>query len=199
MNNNTRIKSLLCVTSLVFCTIISLSGCTTIQTHSQKTHINDQALLGTWVGSLEMPVFGRENNTTITQITFANNRSEMVLLTGNRTYLMNYTYIAAGGTLVLTPLMNNRNGFAGRQPMNWSQPQNGTMFPWNRTGAPNGTQPPENKTWLSNGTNPYQGGWPSNGTQPSDQRASMNLSFNYAVDAQANLLILNNVQFTKLQ
>jgi hypothetical protein len=187
------------MTSIMFCAIVSLSGCTTNQTTSQNINENDKALLGTWMGSLQMSLFGNQNNTTITQITFTNNLSEIVLTTENRTFPMNYTYTAAGGTLVLTPSMNNRNGFPGRQPFNGSQPRNGTIYPWNGTGAPNGTQPPENRTWPSNGTNPDPGGWPSNSMQQQGQRLFMNLSFTYAVDAQATILILNNAQFTKLQ
>jgi len=81
----------------------------------------------------------------------------MVLTVGNRSFSMNYTYTVNGDSLVLTSLMNDRNGFGGRPPFNGTMPPNGTRPLGNWTGPPNGTQPQGNGTWPPNGTNPHNG------------------------------------------
>ena len=147
-----------------------------------------------------MSIFGGGNNATVSQITFTSDRTEMLLTSGYRTFTMNYTYAQTSDTIVLTPIMNDRNGFAGKEPLNRTLPPNGTQFHGNKTWSPNGTQPPGNGTWPPNGMNPYNGTWPSDGTRPpGDNMPSMTVSFNYAVDEEATVLFLNNVQFKKVQ
>jgi len=200
MNRKTKRIQLVSVGGIVLCILVGLSGCTTNQTEKQTTNDNAKTLLGTWTGSLQMPLFSGENNTTLSQIIFTSDSTEMFLTSGKRTFTMNYTYTATSDTLTLTPLMNQRNGFGSREPFNGTAPPNGTLFPGYGTIPPNGTRPPGNETWPLNGTNPpFNRTWPSNGTRPpGEMRPSMTITFNYVVDEQARVLLLNNVQFTKV-
>jgi hypothetical protein len=200
MKQQTKTITLLFINSIVLFALVSLSGCTTNQTKNQTTNEYANSLIGTWAGTLQIPMFGGENNTTVTQISFTMNRSEMILSGAEKTLTMNYTYIATSDTLTLTPLMTERNGFTGGEPFNGTAPPNGTMFPRNRTSPPNGTLPPGNGTLPPNGGNPYNGSWPSNGTRPQgDMRQSMTVTLSYTLDKEAGILLLNNARFTKIQ
>jgi len=179
--------------------VVGLSGCTSYQNGDKNTDETTTAFLGTWVGALQIPMLGGNSTVTISQITFLNNRSEMVLIGGNRTFTMNYTYSVSSDTVVLTPILNDRNGLGRRDPFNGTLPPNGTKFPENRTFPPNGTQPPGNGTWLPNGTNPNNGTWLFNGTQsPRNNQLSMTLSIRYSFNKEKTVLTLNDILYTKL-
>jgi ABC-type Fe3+-hydroxamate transport system substrate-binding protein len=200
MSRKVKAIQLFFTNGIILFALVSLSGCTTNQNENQNTNENVNAFLGTWVGTLEMPMFGGESNASVSQITFTSDRAEVILTSENRTFSMDYTYTTNGDSLILTPTMIDRNGFPGGQSFNGTMPPNGTRPPGNWTWSPNGTQPPGNGTWPPNGTNPYNGTWPSNGTRPpGDNRPSMTVSFIYAVDEEARVLYLNNEQFTKVQ
>ncbi len=200
MSQKTKKIQLIFINGMVLVAMVGLSGCTSNQIEDQITNENVNTLLGTWRGTLQMPMFDEKNNATISQISFIKNRTEMVLRSENRTFTMNYTYTATNDTLVLTPLMTDRNGFPDREQFNGTLSPNMTMFPGGGAVPPNGTQPPGDRTWPPNGTNPYNGTWPSNRTRtPGDMRLSMTVSFSYAVEEETRMLLLNNVQFTKVQ
>ena len=147
-----------------------------------------------------MPMFGAGSNVSVSQITFTNNRTEMILTSQNRTFTLNYTYSATRDTLVLTPLITERNRFAEREPFNGTIPPNATQPPGTWTISPNGTQPPGNGIWPPNGTTPFNGTDPSNWTRPPGYNpSSMTITFLYAFDEGSSVLYLNNEQFIKVQ
>jgi ABC-type Fe3+-hydroxamate transport system substrate-binding protein len=188
MNRKTIILQLSIMSAMIVIVLVNLSGCTTNQNENQRTNNTVNTLLGTWVGTLQIPMFGGRSNTSISQITFTSTLAEMTLSNQERTYSMNYSYTINGNSLILTPIMTNRNGFPGGQPFNRSTPPNGTHLPGNWSGSPNGTQPPGNRTW------------PFNGSRPSgDTRPSMTITLTYIFDVQTKELYLNNAQFTKVE
>jgi hypothetical protein len=127
--------------------LVSLSGCTTNQNETQNTNETINTFLGTWTGTLQMPMFGGENNASVSQIIFTSDRAEMIFGDGNRSFSMNYTYTVNSDSLVLTPMMNDRTELDGRPSFNGTSPGNETRPPGNWTAPSNGTQPPENGTW----------------------------------------------------
>ena len=187
MSRKTKTIQIFLTISIVLLVLVGLGGCTTNQNEIKNTNETVNAFLGTWAGTLEIPMVGGSGNTSASQITFTSNRAEMMLTTGNRTFAMNYMYTTNGNSLILTPTMTDRNGFPGGQPFNGTIP-------------PNGTQPPGNRTWPPNGTNPYNGTWPSNRTQPpGGNRPSMTISLTYAFDEEKTMLTLNGAKFIKTQ
>ncbi len=174
--------------SIVLLIIVDLSGCITNQTTHQTTNETTSSLIGTWTGSLQLPLFGTGMNATMTEITFTTNQTVMKLSDGMRSFTMNYTYIITSDTIMLTPMMTNRNGFQGRDPFNGTIPPNGTQPPGNGTRPPTGGTPPFNETGLINGTRP-----------PGDIRQSLTITLSYTVDKNTQSLRLNNVWFTKVQ
>jgi hypothetical protein len=198
MKKKTNVVQIVFVTSAIVLTIVGLSGCTS--NTAEDNDLNDQTttLVGTWVGTLQIPLFGGNSNATVSQITFTGNRTEMMLSSGGRTMTMNYTYTTTSETIVLTPVME-RSGFPSQGSFNGTFPQNGTMPPRNETWSPNGTRPPGNGTWPPNGENPYNGTSPSNGTRPTGNiRPSMTITFTYAFNKEPTVLYLNNNRFTKV-
>jgi hypothetical protein len=160
--------------------IFSLSGCTTTTQPTQKNPFT-----GTWVGTMEMPLFGGRNNTSVSQITFTDDHAEMLLTTDQGSFPMNYSYTVNGNTVVFEPLRMNRGGFSGRMPFNGTERPNGTRQPGNGTWQPNGTMP-FNRTGSFNWTRP------PGGTQP-----SMTLSFVYSFNEEDTELSLNDAQFIR--
>lgn len=199
MNKQIKNLQIYFINAVILLGIIGLSGCTSYQNGDKNTDETLNAFLGTWVGSLQMSVFGAGDNVMISQIAFRSNRSEMLLTNGNRTFRMNYTYSVTSDTIVLTPILNNRNGLGRRDPFNGTLPPNGTKFPGNWTLPPNGTQPPGNRTWPPNGTFPNNNSWPLNGTQPPrNNQLPMTLSLRYYFNEEKTVLTLNAMQYTKL-
>ena len=175
-------QALVIVSSFIFL-VVCFSGCTS----NQNTNENENSFSGTWVGNVEMPLFGRTGNATISKITFSGNTLEMTLSSEQGTFTANYTYSINGATLVLEPQFNGRGGFPGRQPNNSTPPGN-----W--------TRPPTNETWPINGTRP--GNWtrPENGTwNPGGGRPSLSISFTYSVNEDGTVLYLNGAEFRKIQ
>jgi hypothetical protein len=174
-------KALVIVSSFIFL-VVCFSGCTS----NQNTNGNGNIFSGTWVGNVEMPLFGRNGNASVSEITFFGNTMEMTLNSEQGTFTTTYTYSINGATLVLEPQFNDRGGFPGRQPNNSTLPGN-----W--------TRPPMNETWPINGTRP--GNWtrPENGTwNPSGGRPSMSISFTYSVNDDDTILYLNGAEFRKV-
>jgi hypothetical protein len=166
---------------------VCFSGCTSNQNTS-----DENLLSGIWVGNLEMPSFGRNTTTSVSEITFSGNTVEMTLNTAQGTYTTNYTYSINGATLVLTPQFNGRGTFPGRQPYNGTQPGN-----W--------TRPQNNGTW-SNGTFPGNGTRPGNWTNPGNRtgfpgggQPRMSVSFTYNLNDDHTILYLNGAEFRKTQ
>lgn len=175
-------QGLVIITSFIFL-VVCFSGCTS----NQNTNENEKILSGTWVGNVQMPLFGRTGNATVTKITFSGNTVEMTLSTQQGTFSTNYTYSINGATLVLNPQFNGRGGYPGQQPYNGTRPGN-----W--------TRPPTNETWPINGTRSHNGSWPSNGTRPPGSgRSNMSLSFEYSFNEANTVLYLNGSPFTKVQ
>ena len=94
MSQKTKIIQIFLTNGIILLALMNLSGCTTNQNENQNTNKNVNTLLGTWVGSIQIPMFGGGNNATVSQITFMNDRTEMVLTSGNRTFTMNYTVLS---------------------------------------------------------------------------------------------------------
>jgi hypothetical protein len=175
-------KVLVIVSSFIFL-VVYFSGCTS----NQNTNGNGNIFSGTWVGNVEMPLFGRNGNASVSEITFSGNTVEMTLSSEQRTFTANYTYSINGATLVLEPQFNGRGGFPGRQPNN-------------STPSTNWIRPPTNETWPINGTRP--GNWtrPENGTwNPGGGRLSLSISFTYSVNEDGTVLYLNGAEFRKVQ
>lgn len=173
-------QGLVIITSFIFL-VVCFSGCTSIQ------NTNGNPFSGTWVGSVEMPMFAGISNTSVSQITFTDSNMEMTLTSERGTYTMNYTYTVNGDTLALQPKFPGRGGFPGRQPYNGSRP------PTNGTWPGNGTRP-HNDTWPSNGTRPNNGTW-----NPGGERPSMSVSFVYSFNEEHTVLYLNGSPLTKVQ
>jgi hypothetical protein len=191
---------LLFVSAALVLSLVSFSGCTSNQTANQATNGNTDELLGTWVGTVNMPGSGlRNNNTTVSQMTFRDNGVELTLESQRGSFMMNCSYSFTADTLTLQPMFSGRNGsFGGRLPFNGTRP-------WNETRQWNGTRPPGNGTWPPNGTRPYNGSWPSNwtrrgnGTFPGDRRSFTEITFTYTYDEQTRTLYLNGSPFTKVR
>jgi hypothetical protein len=174
-------KALVIVSSFIFL-VVCFSGCTS----NQNTNENENTISGTWVGNVQMPLFGRTGNATISKITFSGNAVEMTLNSEQGTFTANYSYFINGASLVLESQFNGRGGFPGRQPNNSTLPGN-----W--------TRPPMNETWPINGTRP--GNWtrPENGTwNPGGARPSMSISFTYSANEDGTVLYLNGAEFRKV-
>lgn len=164
-----------------------LSGCTSNQ------NTNGNHLSGIWVGSVEMPMFGGQGNTSVSQITFTDETSTMTLLGDRGTFTMDYTYSVNGDLLVFEPKFTNRNGFPGGQPNNGSLPPNGTR-PWNDSRSP------MNGTWAPNGTRPNNDTRPSNWTRPPGSgQPSLSVTYQYRFNEDYTILYLNGAPFTKIQ
>jgi len=161
---------------------IGLSGCTS--TSNQNTNNiqgNTDKFLGIWTGEMQMPMFGGNNISTLSQITFMDTIAEVSLTNEHGTYTMNYSYTINGNTLVLEPKFSRQNGFPGRRSYNGSEPWNGTRPPINRNWSRNGTRPPMNGSW-----------------QPGGERPSMSISFEYQFNDEYTILYLNGAQFIKV-
>ncbi len=187
MKQENYTKALVIVSSFIFL-IVCFSGCTS----NQNTNENENTFSGTWVGNVQMPLFGRAGNATISQLTFSGNTVEMTLDSEQGTFTTTYTYSMNGTTLVLEPQFNGRGGFPGQQPYNGTLPGN-----W--------TRPPTNETWPINGTRPYNGTRPGNWTMPENGtwnpgggRPSMSISFTYSVNEDYTVLHLNGAEFRKI-
>ncbi len=135
MKQENYTKALVIVSSFIFL-IVCFSGCTS----NQNTNENENTFSGTWIGNVQMPLFGRAGNATISQLTFSGNTVEMTLDSEQGTFTTTYTYSMNGTTLVLEPQFNGRGGFPGQQPYNGTRPGNWTM--------------PENGTWNPGGGRP---------------------------------------------
>ncbi len=191
MKQKTRDILVLTSSGFIFLALVNLCGCTT----NQNKNINSDAnwLLGSWVGTLQIPLFGGDDNTFVSEITFSSDHAEMILTNGNRTFSMNYTYLINDNSLVLTPIMPERGRFPDRRPLNGTFPPNGTRASGNET------QPSGDRMWLPNNTDPYNGTWPSNRTHPpGDNQGLMTLTFLYAFDEENKVLFLNTAHFTKV-
>jgi hypothetical protein len=199
MNQKTITVQVFALSSILFLAVVSLSGCTTNQTADQNTNDDVNALLGTWVGVVQMPMFGSEGNASISQITFRSNTAEVTVGGTQGSYTINYTYTMNGNTIVLQPTFNERGGFPGGQPFNGTVPSDGTRPPWNGTWSQNGTFP-GNGTLPPNGTRPPGNGtWPQNGTQLSgNQRPSASISFTYRFNDDDMVIYLNESRFTRI-
>jgi hypothetical protein len=178
----------LVITVVFIFLVVCFSGCTS----NQNTNENENILSGTWIGNVEMPLFGRNGNTSVSKLAFSGNIVEITLNSEQGTFTANYTYSINGSTLVLKPQLNGRGGFPGRQ-MNNTQPGN-----W--------TRPPSNETWPTNGTHPFNGTRPSNWTRPENGtwnpgggRPSLSISFTYSINEQHTILNLNGAEFRKVQ
>jgi hypothetical protein len=181
-------KALVIVSSFIFL-VVCFSGCTS----NQNTNGNENVFSGTWVGTVEMPLFGRNGNASASEITFSGNAMEMTLNSEQGTFTTTYTYSINGATLVLQPQFNGRGGFPGPQPNN-STPQG------------NWTRPPTNETWPINETRPYNGTRPGNWTRPENRtwnpgggRPSLSISFTYSINEDRTVLYLNGAEFRKVQ
>jgi len=188
MKQEKHIQILVIVSSFIFL-VVSFSGCTS----NQSTNETDTQLGGTWVGNVQMPLFGRNGNASVSEITFSGNAMEMTLNSEQGTFTTTYTYSINGATLVLQPQFNGRGGFPGPQPNN-STPQG------------NWTRPPTNETGSINGTRPYNGTRPGNWTRPENvtgnpggRQPSMSISFTYSVNGDHTILYLNGAAFNKVQ
>lgn len=201
MTQKTHTTKVICTLFFVSLVMVGLSGCTTNQTTHQTTNETTNSLIGTWTGSLQLSLFEAGMNTTMTQITFTTNQTNMKLSDGMRSFTMNYTYTTTSDTITLTPMMIKREGSQGRDPVNGTIPPNGTMFPGNGTIRPNVTQPPENGSWPPIGGTPqFNETEPRNRTHPpGDMRQSMTITLRYTVDNDTQSLLLNSVRFTKVQ
>lgn len=195
MNKKITPQILIINNILFFALITSLSGCTT----NQVTNENVNSFLGTWVGTTEIPMSGREGNASVSQITFTINTAKLTFNITQESFTMNYTYTINGNTLMLQPIFNERDAFPGGQPFNRTMPFNGTRPPRNGTWPQNGSIP-NNETLPFNGTQPWENGtWLHNWTRPpSNQRLSPLISFTYRFNNIYTILYLNESQFTKL-
>jgi hypothetical protein len=181
MKQEKCVQALVLVSSFIFL-VVCFSGCTS----NQNTNENKNTLSGTWVGNVQMPLFGRTGNTTVTNIMFSGDTVEMTLNLELGTFTTNYTYTINGSTLVLEPQFIGRGGFPGRPRNNGTSPGN-----W--------TRPPTNETWPINGTRP--GNWtrPENGTwNPGGARPSMSISFTYSFNEDGTVLYVNGAEFRKV-
>ena len=187
MKQQNYTKALVILSSFIFL-IVCFSGCTS----NQKTNETRTQLSGTWVGNVEMPLFGRSGNASVSKLSFSGNSVEMTLNSEQRTFTVNYSYSLNGSMLVLEPQFNDRGGFPGRPQNNSKQPGN-----W--------TRPPSNETWPTNGTRPYNGTRPGNwirsenGTwNPGGGQPSMSVSFTYSFNEEYTVLYLNGAEFRKI-
>ncbi len=183
-----HIQALLGITAVFIVILVSISGCTS----NQNTNETITQLSGTWMGNVEMSMFGSGGNASVSQITFTSNTAELTMDSSQRSFTINYTYIVNGNTIVLKPKFGNRGGFPGQPP------QNGT-FPWNNT-----TRPPMNETWP-NGTQPSNWSRPGNWTGPMNRtgnpggtQPSMSITFTYSVNEDHTVLYLNGAEFRKI-
>ena len=181
--------ALLGITVALFFVLVIICGCTS----NQKTNETRTQLSGTWVGNVDMPLFGRSGNASVSMLVFSGNSVEMTLNSEQGTFTANYSYSLNGLTLVLEPQFNGRDGFPGRQLNNSTVPGN-----W--------TRPPSNETWPTNGTHPYNatrpGNWtrPENGTwNPGGGQQPMPMSFTYSLNEERTILYLNGAEFRKVQ
>ena len=58
----------------------------------KNTNKMEIQLSGTWIGNVEMPAFGRAENTSISQLKFTSNTTELTLENAQGSFTMNYTY-----------------------------------------------------------------------------------------------------------
>jgi hypothetical protein len=186
--NAQKYKFLICI--IIFLSIFNLSGCVS----NQSTGVKDlDKFIGTWTGTLEIPMFGGINNSTVTQLIFMENIVIVDMTSERGNFTMNYTYNVEGEKLVLEPKFINNGGPVNRQPFNESSPFNDSRPPINESWPQNGTIPP-NDTWSPNDTRPF------NGEQlPYGQRPNMSISFIYSFNEEFNILYLDESQFIKIQ
>jgi hypothetical protein len=181
-------KALVIVFSFIFL-VVCFSGCTS----NQNSNENENAFIGSWVGNVQIPLFGRNGNASVSKITFSGNNVEMTLNSEQGTFTENFTCSINGSTLVLDPQFNYRGGFPGRQSNNSTPPGNWTRPPTNETWPVNGTRP-------SNGTRPWNWTRPGNGTwNPGGARPSMSISFTFRINEDGTVLYLNGAEFRKIQ
>ncbi len=198
MNEKTKTMLITILVGMMFFSVIHLSGCTSNQTETQNINNSQQVYIGTWVGTLQIPMFGAGKNATMHQISFTTDSATMIVTNDNRTFSMNYSYVVNIDSLVLTPMLQSQGMFSERRPQNETSPWNGTYQPGLL--PPNGTQPPGDGFWPLNGTNPHNRTWLSNGTRPSGENpASMTLTFLYTFDEEATVLLLDGKAFMKVQ
>jgi len=182
MKQEKSIKALVVVSSFIFL-VVCFSGCTS----NQNINENENILTGTWAGAVQMPMFGRTGNVTVSKIAFSGNTTELTLTTQQGTFTTNYTYAINGATLVFTPRFNGRGGFPG------GQQYNRTRLPGNWTGQPT------NDT-RSNETHPYNNSRLGNRTgYPGGGQPVMSVSFTYSVNEDQTILYLNGAEFRKVE
>jgi len=175
-------KKILAFGVIVFFIIICLSGCE----NTQNTNADTSKFIGTWIGNLEISMFGSQGNSTITQLTFIDNEATAVMTSSLGSRTMNYTYALQGSNLILAPKFGDFGGHQGGRP-----PFNGTQPPGNHSWPINGSQP-----W--NGSRPpYNGSWQS-GQQPGGGRFSMNISLTYQFNEDNTVVYLNESEFSKI-
>ncbi|HWR27177.1 MAG TPA: hypothetical protein VN377_01945 [Candidatus Thermoplasmatota archaeon] len=168
--------------------MVCFSGCTS----NQNVNGNGNIFSGTWVGNVEMSLFGRSGNTSVSKIAFSGNTVELTVNTEQGTFTTNYTYSINGSTFILEPQFNGRGGFPGRQPYNGTHSGNWTRPSANETWPINGTMP-DNSTQSSNWTRPGNGTW-----NPGNERPSMSISFTFSVNEDHTVIYLNGAEFRKI-
>jgi hypothetical protein len=190
---------MLSISSILFISVFSLSGCTSNQAANKNTSGVVNSLVGTWVGTAEISMFGGGNTTSISQISFTTTTAKLTVDGKQGPSLVNCTYTVNGNTIVLQPTFNNRGGFPGGQPFNGTFPVNGTRPPGNGTWPPEGSFP-DNGSLPPNGTRPPgNGSFPGNGTQPPEnQRLSASISLTYRFTDDETILFLNESEFTRI-
>ncbi len=198
MNRKPKTMLITILGGMMFFSLLHLSGCTSNQIETQNIDNSQQEFIGTWVGTLQIPMFGADENATMSQISFTTDCATIVLTNDNRTFSRNYSYSVNNDSLILTPMIRDRGMFPGGRLQNETNPWNGTSP--SEVLPPNGTQPPGDGFWPPNGTNPSNRTWPSNGTRPpGENRASMTLTFLYTFDEEATVLLLDGIVFMKVQ
>lgn len=187
MSKEKNVRDVLGVMTLCLAVLLSISGCTSLQT----TQKGITQLSGTWVGNVTLPLFGGRGNSSISQITFTDNTAEVTLTNAQGSFTAYYNYTVNGSTLVLIPTFTGRGGFPGQMSRNGTGPWNGTWPPTNGTRPTNNSRP-------GNHTRP--GNWtrPENGTWNPGQR-SMSISFTYRLNEDQTILYLNGAEFRKAQ
>jgi hypothetical protein len=198
MNRKTQIRQLLICSCILLLIAVCFSGCTTNQSTKLNVNGDSTSFQGTWVGSIQMPMFGGDSTSSMTQIIFESNTAELTIKNPQRTTTMNTTFTVNGNTLLFQPSMNNRSGFPGGQPFNGTLPPDGPRPPGNGTFQQDGTFP-------GNGTSPLNrppsGNWTGqhNWSQPpGDQQPSLSISFTYRFNENKTVLYLNDSEFIRI-
>lgn len=193
MNEKKTFTQGLFMICIVIVSLIHLNGCTTNQDENTNTKVNTNELVGTWRGTLQIPMFRDNNTSSISQITFSIDQIEMLLEFDNRTSTMNFTYTKTNNTLILSPIMSSRTRLSARQPFNGTIPLNETQ----PTMLPNGTQPPGNGTWP---LEMFNRSWLPNETRlPGSNVSPIAMIIFYVFDKNTMMLYLNDSPFIKIQ